>query len=183
MACCLRTLATAAAIAPALMTPAHAHAPDGAAFVDAFRTACVPQRSSYEATRSLVRTLGWQEMDPQAHAELRQVNAIADEAISKKTAEGWTLIRSAYDGLVRGKPHYLVLTRVEAPDIITLIGCSLYDFDATEAIDPQIVTDFIGSPIARTHTYAGLVAHSWDPPPALPGTKAAPPPAAEPETP
>jgi hypothetical protein len=166
----LRLLAVTAALVPVLMESAYAHIPNGPAFVGAFEKACVPERQSYRGTVANAQSVGWREIDAGTNEELDQVNAIADAALAKDGGSSWTLERTTLGAVIAGNPHFLVVTRLEAPNIITLIGCSLYDFDATETIDPQIVSDFIGSPIEKTYKYATLVAHNWGTSPNLPGT-------------
>jgi hypothetical protein len=166
----LRTIAAAAVLLPALHAPATANAPDGEAFVAAFRKACVPHRQSFEKLLVHAQSNGWRLAEVSVNAELQTVSDMADAAMSEGAKPGWTLTTLAFDGIVAGRLNYLVVSHIVAPKVARLVSCSLYDFDATEAIDPDLVTEFIGRPIAKTHKYAGLVAHSWDPPPALPGT-------------
>lgn len=161
---------TALVAALGLSGPAAAHTPDGPAFVAAFREACVPQRLSYEGTQAHARELGWRPALPAADPELNAAFTLAEAEMAKDAEPGWTYRHAAFGRMVGGKLHYLVVTRIDAPDIITLIGCYLYDFGATAAIDPGLVTQFLGTEQARYFVNDGLEAWTWGPPPALPRT-------------
>ena len=149
---------------------AQAHVPDGETFVNAFRQACVPQRLSYAATRDHVRSLGWKELEPTDDADLQKLLQKSDKAILEEADKGWTYERSAFGGFIGGDPHFVVVTRVHAPEIITLIGCYLYDFGATAPVDPQLVTDFLGTPPGETIEEKGMTGYTWGPSPKLPRT-------------
>jgi len=165
-----RTFAAAAALLPVSLTPASAHAPDGAAFMAAFRAACVPQRLSYDGMRDLAGSLGWRPAVPGTSEELSAVFAIADEALAKEGGKDWSFDRSAYDRILAGKLHHLVVTRIHAPGVTTVTSCALYDLGASEAIDPAPVAALVGAPETRYFVNDGLHAHSWGEAPAMPGT-------------
>jgi hypothetical protein len=165
----LRTFAVAAALLPVSLTPAVAHVPDGAAFVAAFREACVPQRLSYDGMRELAGSLGWSPAVPGTSEELSAVFALADDAIAKQGGADWSFDRSAFDRIILGKLHHLVVTRVHAPGVTTVTSCALYDLGATEQIDPAPVADLVGAPEKRYFVNDGLHAHSWGESPAMPG--------------
>ena len=63
-----------------------------------------------------------------------------------------------------------IVTRVHKPEVITLVGSGLYDFNATGIIDPFLVVDKLGVPMARSLELDGLVGHVWGPSPDLPRT-------------
>lgn len=157
----LPILATAAGLAAA--SPVHATAPDGAAFVATFAETCVPQRLSYPGTVAHAKSIGWTETGMSADPELEAVLSAADRETLEMGQEGWTFKRTALSREIGGRGLFLVVTRVHAPDIITLIGCYLYDFAATAPIDPQAASDFAGMPIAREIKDNGLVQFTWGP--------------------
>jgi hypothetical protein len=169
----LRSLAVALVLGSAFVSPVRAQAPDGAEFVNAFEKACVPQRESYAGTLANVQSLGWQAVAADANDELREVIALADKAMEDGAEPDWTLDMSAFESVVEGRLYYLVVTHIVAPKIVRLVSCNLYDFDATEAIDPQTVTDLLGVPIERTIRSTGFDTFSWGASPALPGTQGA----------
>ena len=150
--------------------PAHAGAPEGPAFVAAFAEACVPQRLSYPGTLDHAKSAGWSEVAENAHPELDAVLAAADRETKEMAEDGWTFERASLSREVGGRKNFLIVTRVHAPEIITLIGCYLYDFDASAEIDPQPVSDLIGNPIGRTVEDKGLLQYTWGPNPARPRT-------------
>ncbi|GAB4355404.1 MAG: hypothetical protein Kow0026_14640 [Oricola sp.] len=165
----LRAFAVVATLLPASVAPALAHVPDGASFVAAFREACVPQRLSYDGMRELAGSLGWQPAVPGSSGELSAVFALADEALAKGAGADWSYDRSAFGRILAGKLHHLVVTRVRAPGAATVTSCALYDFGATEGIDPAHVAGLVGAPETRHFVNHGLDAHSWGASPALPG--------------
>ena len=166
----LRIFAAAAALLPASLTPALAHVPDGATFVAAFREACVPQRLSYDGMRELAGSLGWKPAVPGSSEELSSVFALADAAVAEQGGADWSYNRSAYDRIIGGKLHHLVVTRIIAPGVTTVASCALYDLGATDQIDPAPVADLVGAPEQRYFVNNGLHAHSWGESPSMPGT-------------
>ncbi|QKV19952.1 hypothetical protein [Oricola thermophila] len=166
----LRTFAVAAALMPAFLTPALAHEPDGATFAAAFREACVPQRMSYEGILGLAGSLGWKPVVPGSSQELSAIFGLADAALAEEGDADWSFDRSAFDRIVAGKLHHLVVTRVQAPGVAPVVSCALYDLGATGGIDPAPVAGLVGAPEERYFVNSGLHAHSWGETPALPGT-------------
>ena len=170
----LRTLSAAMALgAAAVSLPAAANASYEAAFLDAFRNACMPERRSYRRTLANVRALGWHPAAKSENDELRAVVELANKAMAEDAGPDWLLEMSAYEQVVAGRLNYLVVSRIVAPRIVRLVSCGLYDFEATDAIDPQPVSDFLGIPIERTRRDKGFTAHFWGAPPSLPGTQGA----------
>lgn len=158
----LAVLATAGA--------AQAHVPDGEKFVAAFRQACVPGRLSYTAAREHVASVGWKEVEQGVDEDLSKLLQKSDKAVLEEAEKDWTYERTAFGGFIDGNPHFVVVTRVHAPEIITLVGCYLYDFGATAPVDPQIVTDFLGVEPAETVEEKGMTGYTWGPSPKLPRT-------------
>jgi hypothetical protein len=149
---------------------AQAHEPDGPKFVAAFRQACVPGRLSYSSAREHLASIGWKEVEQDVDQDLSKLLQKADKAVLEEAGKDWSYRRTAFGGFIDGKPHFVVVTRVHAPEIITLIGCNLYDFGATSPIDPQPVSDFLGAPPAETIDEKGMTGFTWGPSPKLPGT-------------
>jgi hypothetical protein len=153
----------------------------GQVFVDSFAAACVPQRLSYEGTLGHVATLGWTAAARAAHPELDAMMTIMEAGAAEAAEE----LQATFDYRLFSKPvegmaHYLFVTRSsfvigepepgEAPDPWVLIGCYLYNFDATAPIAPEPMTAFTGQPIARQVEQDGLVSYLWGPPCPLPRT-------------
>ena len=149
---------------------AQAHEPDGEKFVAAFRQACVPGRLSYSAARKHIASVGWKEVEQGVDENLSKLLQKSDKAVLEEAEKDWTYRRTAFGGFIDGKPHFVVVTRLHAPEIITLVGCYLYDFGATKPIDPQIVTDFLGVEPAEKVDEKGMTGYTWGPSPKLPRT-------------
>jgi len=147
-----------------------AHAPDGAAFVAAFREACLPQRLSYDGMRELAASLGWRPVVPGSSEELVATFTLADQAMAKGGGANWSLDRSAFDRIIGGKLNHLVVSRIVAPNVTTVTSCALYDLGATEQIAPEPVAEIVSAPEARYFVNNGFHAHSWGDSPAMPGT-------------
>ena len=150
------------------------------AFVEAFGAACVPGRLTYESTLAAVAEAGWAEVGPDANPELDSLMQIAER---EATTEDELLRDPTFDATlfgkdVAGRPHFLVVTRTssnlakptEPDDIWSLVGCYLYDFDATTPVDPAPVGAFVGQPIAQSVEDQGVVSHVWGPPCPMPRT-------------
>ncbi|WP_193174466.1 hypothetical protein [Oricola nitratireducens] len=165
----LRSVAVAAALVAASMTPVRAHAPDGAAFVAAFRAVCLPQRLSYDGMIDLAGSLGWRTVVPGSSEELAAILKLADDAIAKNDGDV-RMARSAFERVVAGKLHHLLLSHIVAPEAPAVTSCALYDFGATEQIDAQLVTDVVGVEQKRYFVNDGFHAYSWGVTPAMPGT-------------
>ena len=144
---------------------ARGETPDASGFVTAFAQACIPQRLSYDGTLAHAESLGWTAVGESDHPELEELTATADHEtrIMARDDPDTRLKRSQFVRDVDGRPHYLIVTRVEMPDVITLIGCYLYDFEATAPIDPDAVTDLLGIPPGRTVEDNGFLQHTWGP--------------------
>ena len=149
---------------------AQAHEPDSEKFVTAFRQACVPERLSYSGTREHLASIGWKEVEQGVDENLSKLLQKADKAVLEESEKDWTYERTAFGGFIDGNPHFVVVTRVHAPGIITLIGCYLYDFGATAPVDPGHVSDFLGIPPAETIEEKGMTGYTWGPSPKLPRT-------------
>lgn len=130
----------------------------------------MPRRMSMPATVAHAKSVGWVGVEQNAHAELESVLMSAQAETQGMAAQGWTFDVAPLGRQIAGRDHFLVVTRVHAPQIITLVGCYLYDFDAAARIDPQPVTELIGNPISRTVEDKGLLQYTWGPNPALPRT-------------
>jgi hypothetical protein len=145
------------------------------AFVDAFAAACVPGRLSYEATRDTALAEGWAVVERTDHPELASVMQKADEmlAADPEFDSETEVVLLARD--VNGTRHHLSVSRLtfiveEGDDPWVMVGCHLYNFDATTPVDPAPVTALIGNPISRSHDQDGLIGHVWGPPCPMPRT-------------
>lgn len=142
---------------------------DGAAFVAAFKNACVPQRLSFPGTKSNAESLGWTVAENTDHPEL----AVLIEKMLAATVDPEmeiTLDYEIYTQPVAERQPYLIVSRsqiemeAEPPlDKWTSIGCYLYDFDASAMIDPAPVTALIEKPVANAVSVEGMEGYVWGP--------------------
>ena len=137
----------------------------GRAFVDAFAEACVPGRLSYEGTRQAALDAGWTAVEDGDDPELAALMALAREEMHDPENPDWKGEAQVFSREVPGRAgtHYLVATYLVAPDVINMIGCHLYDFSATEIIDPALVSALTGNDISQSVDQDGVVNHVWGP--------------------
>ena len=148
------------------------------AFVSAFEQACVPGRLGYETSRQAASAAGWQEVEPDANPELDALMQLAERGVLEADLDSPTFDAALYGKHIDGRPHYLVVSRtsfvIGDPDDPlnpwAYIGCYLYDFDATQPVDPAPVSDLIGKPIAYSAGDDTISSHVWGPACAMPRT-------------
>lgn len=170
------------AFAALLMSPTQAETPDGEAFVAAFGEACIPERLSYKGKVALAEKLGWQHVVPGENADYDRFIAHAEALLAEEIAEDPDFSQGS-DGAwftreIGGRSQLLAVSYL-LTEYLDTVGCYLYDFAASEPIDPEPVTRLLGQPIAYT-TDGGdpfyavdpelLVTAVWGPPPDLPRT-------------
>ena len=147
----------------------------GQAYVDAFAEACVPGRLSYEASRETALAAGWAEVERNDHPELAAVMQKSDEMLEADPEFDADLVGVLMARDVAGTRHHLSLTEMtfvveEGDDPWVMVGCHLYNFDATSPIDPAPVTALLEKPISHGIDQDGLVGHVWGPACAMPRT-------------
>lgn len=135
----------------------------GSVFVDIFAEVCVPARLSHAGTKTHATETGWAAVQTDAHPELKTVIEASDRELNAAREPGWDFRRSAFRKTVEGQTYFLVTTYVHAPDVITLGGCYLYDFDATGPAEFPAVTRLLGVDVGRTSPANGAMMHVWGP--------------------
>lgn len=164
---------TSALAALLLAAPAGAQQVDerSTAFVEAFRTACVPQRLSFEGTAEQARVEGWTAVEDEDHAELAAVLAKSEEGMREAEDEGLE-IDFRYEAFARphGEGRLHLVVSLAASDYLDEVGCYLYDFEATAPIDPNAVTAMIGHPPVQSHADDTITANVWGPSEGMPRT-------------
>jgi hypothetical protein len=145
-------------------------------FVSAFAEACVPGRLGYQSTIDTALTQGWARVERTANPELDAMMAISEREASSPDLDS-TFQHALYSKAIQGQAHYLMVSRVsvnvgseDEPNVRNVIGCYLYNLDATAPIDPEPVTALIGKPIASSHSDETLVGYTWGPPCPMPRT-------------
>jgi len=149
------------------------------AFVAEFEQACVPGRLGYETSRQAASAAGWREVGQDAHPELDAMMQIAERAILEDDElDDPTFDATFYGKDIEGRSHFLVVSRssfvIGDPDDPlnpwAYIGCYLYDFDATQPVDPAPVSDMVGKPISHSISDETITTHVWGPPCPMPRT-------------
>lgn len=157
----------ALAIMVLFMVPHPVHAASySATFVDAFISACTPERTSYSKTVAHARTLGWVIVDKRSNAELAAVVERSEKGITEGKAEGYV---SSHDmtimsRVVAGRPLHLIVSLTRST-IFNQVGCYLYDFDATAPVDRAEVTRALAIQPANMIDSPQIVTTVWGPSP------------------
>ena len=143
---------------------------DAEVFVETFWTLAVPRRLSYDGTRAWLAEQGWRDVTDDPPPDLARLLAKVREMVETDARDHTDFKLTAFAGDAEGRPMFFIVTRVHKPEVITLVGSGLYDFNATGIIDPFLVVDKLGVPMARSLELDGLVGHVWGPSPDLPRT-------------
>ncbi len=145
--------------------------------VDAFGKACLPERLSFEKSKAHAETIGWKQVLDSDDPELKNVMAKSVAAANDPENPDWKMAYNLYSKQANDKRLYLVMTRFFAPDVITLIGCYIYDFDASKPVEPEQVSALLDHKIAYSSLNksgdafadpAKIISYVWGPPPSLP---------------
>jgi hypothetical protein len=131
---------TRAALAAVLFLGAAATAAHADVRLDAFRSACVPHRTNYEATWLRAKQDGWTEIAPDVHNELEATIDLLREQNDRKGLA----ILSPFRKEIEGRPLHLVAASF--PQELSLVtSCLLYDFDAREGIDANLISKWLNA--------------------------------------
>lgn len=136
-----------------------------AAFAEAFRAACVPQRLSYEGSLEQARAEGWAGFDPAGHAEFEALMAKSAGALADAEADlpGMSYRYETFAREIAGRWLHLVVSFTES-EYLDAVGCYLYDFAANEPIPASAVSNVLGVKPAQMHRDETIVAYVWGPP-------------------
>lgn len=163
-------LAALCAVGPAFAAPS---AYDEA-FAKSFAETCIPGRLGYDTTQAAAGAAGWVKVAETDHPELATVMAA-----SRKQAEDPELEASleyvTYGREIAGRKHHLVVARTsavlsEGSDPWVQVGCYLYNFDATEAVDPAPISAVLKTEVAASQDVNGASSTVWGPPCPYPRT-------------
>ena len=141
------------------------------AFVDAFKSACIPQRLSYQGTVDHAKTDVWATFDVVSHPEFDAVMKLSAKGLEEAKAEGLEVAfqYEAFAKTVSDRPLHLIVSFAES-EYIDEIGCYLYDFSAESPIVANDVSGALGIKPAQSMETAELSGHVWGPPPSMPRT-------------
>lgn len=165
-----RVAATFAAI---MMAPVQVAAGDASAgFVAEYAALCgAPARDSFSKLVAHAEGLGWAKVERTSNAELAALMQLSDKGIAEGKAEGYVTGASnaTLTKMVGGRPLHFVATHLRS-NILNMVGCYLYDFEAVTPIDPVLVTRLLGIEPAYTRELGGITTTVWGPSPNIPGT-------------
>lgn len=138
------------------------------AFLSAFAVACLDGYDDTEARAKAIAAAGWQPVADDANPVLSRMLELSRESLRQAEAEeGYTGTAAVYgrDGGATGP--YLVTTVLSMPDEgegpLDVLGCYLYDFEATEPLDPAPITQrFEEEPAAVEDQPGIIVSEAWD---------------------
>jgi len=179
----LGAAACLAAIIPCLcLAPARADMPDGKVFVAAFGEVCIPQRLSFSGTLALAEALGWRPVVAGEDADYDGFIAHSAAMLEEELATDPDFSQGSgvvwFTREIAGRSHLLAVSFLLTA-YLDSVGCHLYDFAATQPIDPDPVTRLLGTPIAHSSDGddpmfaidpAIVINTVWGPPPGLPRT-------------
>lgn len=142
-----------------------------AAFVDAFKSACIPQRLSYQGTLDHAKSGGWATFNVASHPEFDAVMKLSAKGLEEAKAEGIAVgfQYEAFAKTVSDRPLHLIVSLAES-QYLNEIGCYIYDFGAEQAIVANDVSGALGIKPAQSIETSELSGHVWGPPPSMPRT-------------
>ncbi len=158
---------------PQFITVAAAQPATKAGFVAQFADICLKDRMSYEGTRAAAEADGWTADTAEAHPELAALIAFSNAAANDIKLNNGEFDFAIYGKTVDAVTRYLVLSNAfTTPGNArqALVGCYLYDFDATVAPDPADVNALLGATPTAQQVDADISSWQWNAPASLPGT-------------
>lgn len=169
---CMRAL-VAVQLAVVMVAPMQVAAGEASAdFVAEYAALCgAPARDSFSKLVAHAEGLGWVKAERTSNAELHALMQLSDKGIAEGKAEGYVTGASnaTLTKMVGGRPLHFVATHVRS-NILNMVGCYLYDFEATAPVDPAAVTRLLGIEPAYTRDLGGITTTVWGPSPNTPGT-------------
>lgn len=148
---------------------------------DLFASVCLTDaRFDFRALMAKADEEGFIEDAVNVDPELESLIAVIRDQAEDPEFEGFSTEIAIYKKTVEDRLYHLIVDRVSdnATDYepFTLIGCYVYDFDATEIADPQEVTALLEHPVSHNTLDdadfktdpARLVSYVWGPPPKFP---------------
>ncbi|MGP1352070.1 MAG: hypothetical protein ACTS1Z_02000 [Parasphingopyxis sp.] len=134
--------------------------------LEAFATACSGVEDP-AVNRASVEAAGWEAYEPEADSVMGRLIAFGRAAIENEELEdGETPTEILENGVFRrtvsGRPLHIVLSGARIDEIVTT-GCRMYDFDATDEPDAEMLASWARrAPEATSRPADGLVAYKWN---------------------
>lgn len=138
------------------------------AFLSAFAVACLDGYDDTDVRDAAIAAAGWRPVEDNANPVLADMLAMARASLRQaEEEEGYRGTAAVYgrDGGATGP--YLVTTILEMPDEgdgpLDVLGCYLYDFEATGPLDPgPISRRFDEEPAAVDDQPGIIVSEAWN---------------------
>jgi hypothetical protein len=137
-------------------------------FLSAFAVACLDGYRDPAARAAAIDAAGWRPVADDADPMLARMLAISRRSLEQAEEEDGYTGRAAVYGRTGGVGGpYLVTTELNVPDdgegAIDVLGCYLYDFEATGPLDPAPITARFGEAPAEVEDQPGvIVSQSWN---------------------
>ncbi len=155
-------------IAFALLPGAASAAPlADADFLAAFAVACLDGYRDPVARAAAIEAAGWRPVADDADPMLARMLAISRQSLKEvEDEDGYEGSAAVYGRTGGVDGPYLVTTALNVPDegegAIDVLGCYLYDFEATVPLDPAPITARFGEEPAEVEDQPGvIVSQSW----------------------
>lgn len=158
-----------AAGTPALAAPSAADT----ALVSQFAEVCLKDRMDFDGAKASAEADGWTTATADANPELAALIAFSNAAANDIKMNNGEFDYAIYGKTVDGAARYLVLSNAfTTPGNArqAIVGCYLYDFEATAAPDPGAVNALLGMTPTAQQVDQDISSYQWNAPAALPGT-------------
>jgi len=136
-------------------------------FVSQFADACAAARTSFADNKAAAEGAGWVTVADNANPELGAIIGFSNQAAADIKANNGTFDSAVYQKPVDGRMHYLILSDAlidYGPRRQNILGCYLYDFDATAAPDPEAVTALVGAEPTASQVDEDVSSWQWNQP-------------------
>jgi hypothetical protein len=166
-------LASALGLVAMLATPALA-APSAAdtALVGQFAEVCLKDRLNFDGAKSAALADGWTTATADANPELAALIGFSNAAANDIKMNNGEFDFAIYGKTIDGAARYLVISNAQTTpgqSRQSIVGCYLYDFDATVSPDPAAVNALLGVEPTAQQVDADISSWQWNAPVALPG--------------
>lgn len=163
----------AAALAATAMPALAAPSAYDTALVGQFADVCLKDRLNFDGAKSVAEADGWAAATSDANPELAALIAFSNAAANDIKMNNGEFDFAIYGKTVDGATRYLVLSNAlttPGQSRQSIVGCYLYDFDATVSPDPAAVNTLLGVEPTAQQVDADISSWQWSAPAALPGT-------------
>jgi len=166
----------ALSVAPDLITVAATTGAEpgyDAGFVTQFAQICLKERVNFEGAKAVALADGWTTATADANPELAALIGFSNAAANDIKMNNGEFDFAIYGKTIDGAQRYVVISSAQTTpgqSQQTILGCYLYDFDATASPDPAAVNALLGAEPTAQQVDADISSWQWNAPVALPGT-------------